>query len=177
MAFEQLEAALLRLKQDRLKKEAEEARKRSADAAAIERFALIKSEVLAPIFNKAATLLTEDDLVAEIIDQEDNTTRSIALKVDLSTDNEIGPKGSLICRLAEGMKTCQFGTTITQNTEPVFDEKLYKLLELTEEVAVRMTEQFLVDLIATVSGKRPIASTSRANTADLRSAVTPRCRG
>src|SRR3954469_327047 len=116
MAFRKLEAALLRLKQDRLEKEAAEARKRSADIAAMEQFALIKSEVLSPIFNQAATLLTEDDLFAEVIDHEDNTTCSIALKVDLSTDNENGPKGSLICRLNEGMKSCQFGTTITQNT-------------------------------------------------------------
>lgn len=166
MTFGKLEAALLQLKQDRLEKEAAEARKRNADTAAIERFALIKSEVLAPIFNKAATLLTENDLFAEIIDQEDNTTPSITLKVDLSTDNEIGPKGSLICRLSEGMKTCQFGTTKTQNTEPVFDgEKLYKLRELTEEVAIRVTERFLVDLIATVSTSRPVASASRGNTA------------
>jgi len=64
MAFRKLEAALLRLKQDRLEKEAAEARKRSADIAAMEQFALIKSEVLSPIFNQAATLLTEDDLFA-----------------------------------------------------------------------------------------------------------------
>jgi len=63
------------------------------------------------------------------------------------------------------MKSCQFGTTITQNTEPVFDEKPYKLQELTEEVAVKMTEQFLVGLIATVSTNRPIASTSLGNAA------------
>jgi len=165
MAFEQLEAALLRLREGRLKKEAAEARKRGADTAAMEQFVLIKSQVLAPIFNKAATLITDDDLLAEIIDQEDNTTRSITLKVDLSTDNEDGPIGSLICRLDENLETCRFGMTITQNTEPAFDEKFFKLQELTEEVAVRMTEQFLVDLIATVFKKRPIVSTSRGNTA------------
>jgi hypothetical protein len=165
MAFEQLEAALLRLKQDRLKKEAAEARRRSADTAATEQFALIKSSVIAPIFNKAATLLTDDDFFAEIIDQEDDTTHSIALKVDLSTDNDIGPKGSLICRLEQDLKTCQFGMTITQNTEPVFDGKSFKLRELTEEVVARMTEQFLVDLIATVPTKQPTVPTSRGNTA------------
>lgn len=40
MAFEQLEAALLQLKRERLKKEATERRKQSADIAAIKRFSL-----------------------------------------------------------------------------------------------------------------------------------------
>jgi hypothetical protein len=165
MAFEQLEAALRRLKESRLEQEAAEARKRAADTAAMEQFVLIKSQVLAPIFNNAATLLTDDDFLAEVIDREDHTTRSIALKVDLSTDNEDGPKGSLICRLDENLKTCQFGMTRTQHTEPVFDKKLFKLRELTEEVALRVTEQFLIDLITTISTNRPIVSTSRENTA------------
>ena len=155
MAFEQLEAALLRLKQERLEKEAAEARRQSADTAAVEQFALIKVKILAPIFNKAAALLTDDDLFAEIIDQGDNTTHSIALKVDLSTDNDIGPKGSLICRLGENFKTCQFGIAKTQNTEPVFAEKHFKLRELTEEVVGRMTEQFLIDLITIAATKLP----------------------
>lgn len=149
MAFEQLEAALLRLKRERREKEAVEARRRNADIAAAEQFALIKVNILTPVFNKAVSLLTDDDLFAEIIDQKDDTIHSITLKIDLSTDNDIGPKGNLICRLEENFKTCQFGMAIIQDTQPLFGEKHFKLRDLTEEVAVRMVEQFLVDLITT----------------------------
>jgi hypothetical protein len=162
MAFEQLEEALLELKQARQKEEAAETQRRNAATTAITKFALIKSEILGPIFNKAAAILTEEGLFSEITDQENG---SISLKVDLSTDTESGPQGSLIFRLDEDMQTCQFGKAMTQNTEPVFVEKLYKLQEITEEIAYRTTEKFLVDLIATVSANRPTGTTSRGNAA------------
>jgi hypothetical protein len=162
MAFEQLEEALLQLKQDRQKEEVAETQRRNAVTAAMTQFTLIKSEVLGPIFNKAAAILSEDDLFAEIIDQEDG---SISLKVDLSTDTESGPQGSLIFRLGEDMQTCQFGETMIQNTEPVFVEKLYKLQEITDEIAYRTTDKFLVDLIATVSANGPTGTKGRGNAA------------
>ena len=162
MAFEQLEEALLQLKQARQKEEVAETQRRNAATAAMTQFVLIKSEVLGPIFNKAAAILSEEGLFAEITDQENG---SICLKVDLSTDNESGPQGSLIFRLDEDMQTCQFGKAMTQNTEPVFVEKLYKLQEITEEIAYRTTDQFLVDLIATVSANRPTGTTGRGNAA------------
>ena len=95
MAFEMVEEALLQLK----KEEAVEAERQRAATAATTQFAAIKSEVLGPIFSKAAALLSDEGLFAEITDQENDTTRSISLKVDLSTENVPGPQGSLICRL------------------------------------------------------------------------------
>jgi hypothetical protein len=153
MAFEQLRKALLQLKQNRLKEEEAETQRRNAITAATTQFALIKSEVVAPIFDKAAALLTEEGLFAEITDQENETTRSISLKVDLSTDNEPGPQGSLICRLDEDMQTCRFGKAIAQSTEPMFDGKPYHLKEVTEEITYRITEQFLIDLITSIKTK------------------------
>jgi len=150
MAFEMLEEALLQLKQKRQNEEMVEAQRQNAATAATTQFAVIKSEVLGPIFDKAATLLTDEGLFAEVTDQENDTTRSISLKVDLSTENVPGPQGSLICWLNEDMQTCQFGKAITRNIEPVFDEKLYKLREITEEIVYCTTEKFLLDLIATV---------------------------
>ncbi len=86
MAFEMLEEALLQLKQKRQNEEMVEAQRQNAATAATMQFAVIKSEVLRPIFDKAATLLTDEGLFAEVTDQEHDTTRSIALKVDLSTE-------------------------------------------------------------------------------------------
>src|SRR6266702_5354742 len=100
-------------------------------------------------------------LIRRNTDQENDTTGSISLKVDLSTENVPGPQGSLICRLDEDLQTCQFGKAITRDIEPVFDEKSYKLREITEEIAYRATEKFLLDLIATVSENRPTGTTSR----------------
>lgn len=54
MAFEQLEEALLQLKQARQKEEVAETQRQNTATAAITQFTLIKSEVLGPIFNKAA---------------------------------------------------------------------------------------------------------------------------
>lgn len=138
MAFEQLEEALRQLKEARQKEEVAETQRQNAAAAAITQFALIKSEVLGPVFSKAAKLLEEEGLFAEITDQELDTACSIFLKVDLSTENEPGPRGSLICRFDEDMQTCEFGKAKTQNTEPVFAEKQYKLQEITEEIAAML---------------------------------------
>ncbi len=161
MAFEMLEEALLQLKRNRQKEETVEAQRQKAVTAATTQFAAIKSEVLGPIFDKAVALLINEGLFGEIVDQENDTTRSISLTVDLSTENVPGPQGSLICRLDEDMQTCQFGKAITRNIEPVFDEKSYKLREITDEIAYRVTEKFLLDLIATVSVNRPTGTTSR----------------
>ncbi len=103
-------------------------------------------------------------LIRRNTDQENDTTGSISLKVDLSTENLPGPQGSLICRLDEDLQTCQFGKAMTRNIEPVFTEKSYKLWEITEEIAYRTTQEFLLDLIATVSASRPTGTTSRGNT-------------
>jgi hypothetical protein len=162
MAFERLEEALLRLKQARQKEEVAETQRRNAAIAAMTQFALIKSEVLGPIFNKATAILSKEGLFAEIIDQDNG---SISLKVDLSTDNESGPQGSLIFRLDEDTQTCQFAEAMTPNTEPVFVENLYKLQEITEEIAYRTTDKFLVDLIATFSANRLTGTTGRESAA------------
>ncbi len=164
MAFELVEEALLQLKKNRQKEEAVDAERQRAATAATTQFAAIKSEVLGPIFSKAAALLADEGLFAEITDQENDTTRSISLKVDLSTENVPGPQGSLTCRLDEDLQTCQFGKAMTRNIEPVFTEKSYKLWEITEEIAYRTTQEFLLDLIATVSASRPTGTTSRGNT-------------
>jgi hypothetical protein len=153
MAFEQLRKALLQLKQNRLKEEAAETQRQNAAIAATTQFALIKSEVIAPVFNKAVALLGEDGLFAEVTDQENDTTRSISLKINLSTDTESGPQGSLICRLDEDMQTCRFGKAVIHSTEPVFDEKPYHLQEVTEKLTYRITEQFLIDLITGIKNK------------------------
>ena len=165
MAFELVEEALLQLKKKRQREEAVEAERQRAATAASTQFAAIKSEVLGPIFSKAAALLAESGLFAEITDQENDTTRSISLKVDLSTENVPGPQGSLICRLDEDLQTCQFGKAMTRNIEPVFTEKLYKMREITEEIAYRTTQEFLLDLIATVSTNRPTGTTGRGSAA------------
>ena len=165
MAFEMLEEALLQLKQNRQNEETVEAQRQKAATAATTQFAAVKSEVLGPIFNKAVALLTDEGLFAEIMDEENDTTRSISLKVDLSTENVPGPQGSLTCRLDEDLQTCQFGKAITRNMEPVFDEKSYKLREITEEIAYRTTEKFLLDLIATVSVNRLTGTTGRGSAA------------
>lgn len=155
MPFEQLEEALLQLKQDRQKEEVAETQRKNAATAAITQFALIKSDVLVPIFDKAVALLSGEGLLAEVTGQENDTTRSVSLNVDLSTDTETGPRGSLIWRLAEDLETCQFGKAMTHNTEPVFVERLYNLREINAELAYKTTEAFLVDLISTISRTAP----------------------
>ncbi len=66
MAFELVEEALLQLKKNRQKEEAVEAERQRAATAATTQFAAIKSEVLGPIFSKAAALLADEGLFAEI---------------------------------------------------------------------------------------------------------------
>jgi hypothetical protein len=159
MAFELLEEALLQLRQQRQKEETEEIERQSAADEALKRFARIKSELLEPIFKRAVTLLVEEDLSAEVTD-EDKATPSITLTVDLSTEKVTGSHGSLTCRLHESFQACQFGKAITRGTEPVFTDRFYKLQELTEEIVYRTTERFLLDLIASVSINRANGSTS-----------------
>jgi hypothetical protein len=160
MAFELLEEALLQLKQQRQKEETEEIERQNAADEALKRFALIKSEVLEPIFKRAVTLLVEEDLSAEVTSEDNTTTRSLTLTVDLSTEKVTGSHGSLTCRLHEDFQACQFGKAITRGAEPIFTDRLYKLQELTEEIVYRTTESFLLDLIASVSMNRSNGSTS-----------------
>ena len=158
MAYERLDEALRRLKTDHERQEAIENQRKKADAEAKTRFARVKSAVIQPIFNEIVARVLAEGFGGETVDEQYDGSAPISLVVNLSEDEGLIREGSLQVRFNSDEYACEFGKSTMAKTslsnQLVFEEKPYKLDEMTEEMVREKAEQFVLDLIAGSSAVR-----------------------